>query len=51
MAIEKFIAMHCCSYGMHISEPCDRKLILNRLYGRTATWKIKDNDDGKKKRV
>lgn len=38
MTIEKFITKHC-SYGMHISEPCDRKLILNSLYGRKATQK------------
>lgn len=51
MTIEKFIEKHCCSYGMHIREPCDRKLILNSLYGRKATGKIKDKNDGKKKRV
>ena len=54
MTIEKFIEKHCCSYGMHISEPCDRKLILNSLYGRKATRKSipeKDKDDEKKKRV
>lgn len=39
MTIEKFIGKHCCSYGMHVSEPCDRKLILNSLYGRKATGK------------
>jgi hypothetical protein len=50
MTIGKFIAKHC-SYGMHISEPCYRKLILNSLYGREAIEKIKDKDDGKKKRV
>ena len=54
MTIEKFITKHC-SYGMHISEPCDRKLILNSLYGRKATQKDipgkKDMDYGKKKRV
>ena len=51
MTIEKFIKNHCCSYGMHISEPCVRKLILNSIYGRTAIGKIKDMYDGKKKRV
>lgn len=51
MTIEKFINNHCCSYGMHVSEPCDRKLILSSLYGRKATRKIKVKDDGKKKRV
>lgn len=59
MTIEKFIEKHCCSYGMHISEPCgrklilnsDRKLILNSLYGRKATRKIKVEDYGEKKRV
>ena len=53
MTIEKFIEKHCsyCSYGMHISESCDQKLILISLYGRKATGKIKDKDDGKKNRV
>lgn len=55
MTIEEFIKKHCCSYGMHISEPCDRKLILSSLYGRKATRKglpgKKDKDDGKEKRV
>ena len=54
MTIEKFIEKHCCSYGMHISEPCDRKLILNSLYGRKATLKDipkKDRNYGKKKRI
>lgn len=57
MTIEKFITKHC-SYGMHISEPCDRKLILSSVYGRygrTETRKDisgkKDRDYGKKKRV
>lgn len=59
MTIEKFIEKHCCSYGMHISESCDRKLIFNSdqklilssLYGRKATRKIKVEDYGKEKRV
>lgn len=51
MTIEKFIKKQCCSYGMHVSEPCEGKLILSSVYGRIATRKIKDNDDGKKKRV
>ena len=50
MTIEKFITK-CCSYGMHISEPCDLKLILNSLYGRKATAQIKEKNDEKKKRV
>lgn len=48
MTIEKFIEKHCCTYGMHVSEPCERKLILSSLYGRIATGKIKVKDDGKR---
>nr|DAG23344.1 MAG TPA: hypothetical protein [Caudoviricetes sp.] len=51
MTIEKFIKKQCCSYGMHVSEPCNGKLILSSIYGRIATGKIKDKYDGKKKRV
>lgn len=55
MLYKKLCEKYCPRYETDFCERCNPKLVINSIYGSTAFQKskpeIKDNDDGKKKRV
>lgn len=55
MLYKKLCEKFCSLYETDFCEHCNTKLVFNSVYGTSASHEskpeIKDNDDGKKKRV